>query len=158
MYEIHSCCTLLFNQCSWMFTYFLWLCVSPSVMPCVDLTEGDTHHHRNYASAIAAIPWAIIPLKSTNFWDITPCSPLKVSWRFGGIYRLHLQGWRISQERNQREGRWQAEGSDMFPKRQLSFNGLHDVISQKVIFFNHRCEKPKSYKNLTVTFNKVRNA
>jgi hypothetical protein len=26
------------------------------------------------------------------FWDITPCSPLKVNRRFGGTYHLHLQG------------------------------------------------------------------
>jgi hypothetical protein len=26
------------------------------------------------------------------FWDITPCSPLSVIRRFGGTYRLHLQG------------------------------------------------------------------
>jgi hypothetical protein len=26
------------------------------------------------------------------FWDITPCSPLKVNQRFGETYRLHLQG------------------------------------------------------------------
>jgi hypothetical protein len=31
-------------------------------------------------------------LKSTIFWDITPCSPLSVNRRFGGTYRLHLQG------------------------------------------------------------------
>jgi hypothetical protein len=29
---------------------------------------------------------------STIFWDITPCSPLKFNWRFGGPYRLHLPG------------------------------------------------------------------
>jgi hypothetical protein len=29
--------------------------------------------------------------KSTIFWDITTCSPLSVSRRFGGTYRLHLQ-------------------------------------------------------------------
>jgi hypothetical protein len=33
-------------------------------------------------------------MKSTNFWDITPCSPLSVNRRFGGIYRSHLQGRR----------------------------------------------------------------
>jgi hypothetical protein len=27
---------------------------------------------------------------STIFWDIRPCSPLKVNGRFGGTYRLHL--------------------------------------------------------------------
>jgi hypothetical protein len=28
-------------------------------------------------------------LKNSVFLDITPCSPLKVNRRFGGIYRLH---------------------------------------------------------------------
>jgi hypothetical protein len=30
-------------------------------------------------------------------WDITPCIPLKVNRHFGIIYRLHVQGLRISQ-------------------------------------------------------------
>jgi hypothetical protein len=34
------------------------------------------------------------------FCDITQCIPLKVKWRFGGIFRLHLKGIRISQARN----------------------------------------------------------
>jgi hypothetical protein len=42
------------------------------------------------------------------FWNITPCSPLKVNRRFGGIYRLNLRG-RIRRLGNQREGRQQAE-------------------------------------------------
>jgi hypothetical protein len=32
-----------------------------------------------------------VVMKSTIFWDITPCSPLKVNQHFGGTYRLHLQ-------------------------------------------------------------------
>jgi hypothetical protein len=51
----------------------------------------------------------MIYIKSTIFWDITPCSPLNVNRRFGGTYRLYLQGRRISQTRNQRESRWQAD-------------------------------------------------
>jgi hypothetical protein len=47
--------------------------------------------------------------KSTLFWDITPCSPLKVNRHFGGIYCLHLQGRRKSRARNQHESRWGAE-------------------------------------------------
>jgi hypothetical protein len=39
--------------------------------------------------------------KSSVFWDITPCSPLKVNRPFEGTCRLHLQGRRISQARNQ---------------------------------------------------------
>jgi hypothetical protein len=26
------------------------------------------------------------------FWDMTPCSPLKINRHFGGTYHLHLQG------------------------------------------------------------------
>jgi hypothetical protein len=48
-------------------------------------------------------------MRSYVFWDITPCSPLKVIRRFGGICSLHLKGRRISRERNQRENGWQAE-------------------------------------------------
>jgi hypothetical protein len=48
-------------------------------------------------------------MKSSIFWDITPYSPVKVNIRFGGTGRLHLQGRRISQTRNWRESRWQAE-------------------------------------------------
>jgi hypothetical protein len=61
-----------------------------------------------------------VVMKSTIFWDITPRSLLKVNRRFGGTYRLHLHGWRISRARNQRKSRWQAEfclppaGDDMF--------------------------------------------
>jgi hypothetical protein len=42
-----------------------------------------------------------IIMKSKIFWDITLCSPLKVNRRFGGTYRLHLQGRNISWARNQ---------------------------------------------------------
>jgi hypothetical protein len=48
-------------------------------------------------------------MKSNIFWDITLCSPFKVNRRLGGIYRLHLQGGRISRIRNQPENRWQGE-------------------------------------------------
>jgi hypothetical protein len=43
------------------------------------------------------------------FWDITPCSLLKVNWLFGGTCHLLLQGWRISLTRKQRESRWQVK-------------------------------------------------
>jgi hypothetical protein len=42
-------------------------------------------------------------MKTSVFWDITPCNPLKVGRRFGGTCRLHHQGRRISQARNQHE-------------------------------------------------------
>jgi hypothetical protein len=33
-----------------------------------------------------------VGMKSTIFWDVTPCSPLRVNRRFGGTCRLRLQG------------------------------------------------------------------
>jgi hypothetical protein len=33
-----------------------------------------------------------VVMKCTVFWNITSCSPLSVNRRFGGTYRLHLQG------------------------------------------------------------------
>jgi hypothetical protein len=41
-----------------------------------------------------------VTINSYIFWDITPCSPVKVNRRFGRKYHLHLQGLRVSQERN----------------------------------------------------------
>jgi hypothetical protein len=34
----------------------------------------------------------VVVMMSSVFWDITPCNPLKVNSRFGGIYWLQLQG------------------------------------------------------------------
>jgi hypothetical protein len=48
-------------------------------------------------------------MKTCIFWDIPPFSLFKVDRRFGATYRLHLQGRRKSQARNQRERKWQTE-------------------------------------------------
>jgi hypothetical protein len=87
--------------------------------------------------------------KSTIFWDITPCSPLRVNWHFRGTYRLHLQRRKISRARNHRESRWQTKFCFLARlifrpwrwrryaplKRWLTFNGLHGIVSQKMVFF-----------------------
>jgi hypothetical protein len=44
-------------------------------------------------------------MKSTIFWDMTPCSPLSFNRRFGGIYRLHLHGRRNKFSKNQQTSR-----------------------------------------------------
>jgi hypothetical protein len=48
-------------------------------------------------------------LKSAIFWDIMPCSLLKVNSCFRGTYCFHLQCWRISRARNQCESRLHAQ-------------------------------------------------
>jgi hypothetical protein len=49
-------------------------------------------------------------MKSIIFWDMTPCSPLSFSRRFGGTWRRYVP-----------------------PKRRLKLKGVHGVISQKMI-------------------------
>jgi hypothetical protein len=62
-------------------------------------------------------------------------SPLKVNRRFGGTHRFHLQV-RIN------------EGGMFLQKRQLTFNGLYGVISQRIVFFMYtavRASNPALY-------------
>jgi hypothetical protein len=61
-----------------------------------------------------------------------PCSPVNINRCFGRICRLHLQGRRVSQARNQRESRWQAEqsaGRNFGLYRKQEGNGRHKVSS-----------------------------
>jgi hypothetical protein len=72
---------------------------------------------------------------------------LKVNRCFGGICHLHLQGRRIRQARTLFATCLHAGfllglffdpedgGSIFIPKRPLTFNGLHGVISQKIYLF-----------------------
>jgi hypothetical protein len=75
-----------------------------------------------------------VAIKSTIYWDITPCSPLKVNRRFGESFRPHLQVRRTNQARNQCESKWRWRRC-VPPKCRWTFNGQHDVISQKIVLF-----------------------
>jgi hypothetical protein len=77
-------------------------------------------------------------MKSTIFWDITLCSPLEGNRRSGGTYPRHLQveiatcfqaGFLLSLFFDP------EDGGNVPLKRQLTFNGLHSVISQKIAVF-----------------------
>jgi hypothetical protein len=79
-------------------------------------------------------------LKSIIFWDMTPCSLSSFNRRFGGSFRLHLQG-RRNKFKNQQASkqvasclvwRWRRY---VPPKRRLKLDRLHGVISQKMILF-----------------------
>jgi hypothetical protein len=58
-----------------------------------DVEENEKHTGFELFTAVV--------MKSPIFWDISACSPFKVDRRFGGIFRLHLEGRRKSKERNQ---------------------------------------------------------
>jgi hypothetical protein len=98
-------------------------------------------------------------MKSSIFWDITPCSP---SRRFGGACRHHLQGRRISQARHQRESRWQAQlclPHSLTLKVKVTCSSETSVDFQRTTrrciledrsIHNHRCENLKCYLSAVV--------
>jgi hypothetical protein len=111
-------------------------------------------------------------MKSSIFWDINPCSPLKFSRHFIRTSCITLQCGRRSGARNHLGSRWQAKKAQpcfscnqvsrwflsrvilelwrwrrhIPPKHLLTFNGLHEVISQKIELFKLK------YKNRFVVF------
>jgi hypothetical protein len=98
-------------------------------------------------------------LKSTILWDITPCSPLEVNRRFGRIYKLHLEGRRISRTRNQRAPNASTliSCSDYFSILKMgaicSSETLVDFqritrryIPEDSTLHNHYCENLKCYR------------
>jgi hypothetical protein len=50
-----------------------------------------------YNISVRFAVFTAVVMKSTIFWDITPCSPLSVNRRFGGAYRLLLSRWFLAQ-------------------------------------------------------------
>jgi hypothetical protein len=71
-----------------------------------------------------------LSMKSIIFWDVTPCSLVSCNRRFGGIYRLHLQGRRNTFSKNQQVSRCHIPEDDTLHK--------------------HRCENLKSYTALSM--------
>jgi hypothetical protein len=72
-----------------------------------------------------------VVLKSIFIWDMTRCSALSGTGRFGGTYRLHLQGCRIVSEAASKQVATQRTTRRHIPEE--------DTLQ------NHRCENLKSY-------------
>jgi hypothetical protein len=68
-----------------------------------------------------------VRIKSFVFWDIQPCTPVKVNQCFEGIYCLHLQGSILSRARKQYET---DSKQNKFP-----FGRLHFVMFHKTEIF-----------------------
>jgi hypothetical protein len=65
-----------------------------------------------------------VVMKNSIFWDITPCSPLKVNFHLlSRLFLARIILWPWGWERH------------VPPKRRLTFNGLHGVISEKTAPF-----------------------
>jgi hypothetical protein len=75
-------------------------------------------------------------MKSIFFWDMTPCSALSGSRRFGGTYHLHLKGSRIVQQATRSS---ETSGTTQGTTRRH--------IPEEHTLQNHRCENLKSYIN-----------
>jgi hypothetical protein len=93
----------------------------------------------HYINCTYRVKNEIYILKSSIYWDITLCSPLKVSRRFRGTYRSLLQG-RMSRARYEHESRWQAETSVDFQRTTQRY------IPEDRTPHNHRCEDLKFYR------------
>jgi hypothetical protein len=90
-------CTLMEYAC-FANVLFATLHTSLALMP-------DSYIHKSNFNGLAevqishCIEWEInLLVKSNIFWNKTPCSPLKINRRFGGTYRLLLQGRRVSRQ------------------------------------------------------------
>jgi hypothetical protein len=108
-------------------------------------SETSVYFHRTTRRYIPEdwILWELQILRTTKkgfiFWDITPRILLKVNRRFGGIYVLHLQSWRVSQAIRQL---WSLSASCLSLRSwrlrrhvRLTFTGLHCDISQNTELF-----------------------
>jgi hypothetical protein len=95
-----------------------------------------------------------VVLKSTIFWDVMSCSPLRVNWRFGGTYHLHLQGRKISWARNQAICSSETsvdsptEYMALYPRRWYSSVFCH-LVPKAVNCLNYQCY-PTLYSEICI--------
>jgi hypothetical protein len=58
----------------------------------------------NFNNVVGFEVFTAVTVKNADFWDVVPCRSC-VNRRFGGMYRLHLQGRKI-RERGTSVSRW----------------------------------------------------
>jgi hypothetical protein len=85
-----------------------------------------------------------VVMKSTIFWDITPCSPLSANRRFGGIRVEERAKQETSMKQIASRGCFtlvscMAHSSTLKMEATCSseISGLHGVISQKIVLFKN---------------------
>jgi hypothetical protein len=93
--------------------------------------------------------WTNFLLKSTIFWDITPCSPFSVNRRFGGPYRRQRRGRK--NKLSKKPGLKQVVSLKMeaICSSETSVDTQRTTrryIPENGDLHNHRCDNFKSYK------------
>jgi hypothetical protein len=74
------------------------------------------------------VPTAV-PVKGKNLWDLIPRSLVEGHWHFGSEYHLQLQGWEVSQVRNQQAASWWRQYIPI--EHQWTFAEVRSVTAQK---------------------------
>jgi hypothetical protein len=99
-------------------------------------------------------PVQTVITKSSIFWDMTPCNPLKVNLLFRWTCLLHFQGRRISHEKtHMKHIASRAHSTSLKMEATCSSETSADFqqttgryIPEDRILHSHRCESFKSYK------------
>jgi hypothetical protein len=79
--------------------------------------------HANRQNIVGFGVLSAVVMKISVFWDITPCTALKVNSSFGGTRRLHLQGRPTSQARNQCEADSKQSLAELCPSGMVGRSG-----------------------------------
>jgi hypothetical protein len=67
-------------------------------------------------------------MKSFSWLEITPRSPLRMNWRFGGTCRFQIQSSRISQARNERDAGITQSRGDIFLQNSAWISTDHTAL------------------------------
>jgi hypothetical protein len=99
----------------------------------------DVVHRRHKSKTQSQSYWLNCYRENSIIWDITPCSPLKVSLHFEGACRLLLQGILLAYYSTLSiEATFSSEASAEFQRNTRRY------ISEDRTLENHRCERRKS--------------
>jgi hypothetical protein len=89
--------------------------------------------------------WTRQWMKSSIFWDITPCSPLKVNKHFALLATCFNAGFLADYSSTLKmEAKYSSETSDDFQRTTRRYN------SEDRTPHNHRCENLKSYTVMNI--------
>jgi hypothetical protein len=97
--------------------------------------QSSPSQHTYWCRTVFGVLYQLFQLpQKRKLLGVKPCGLLKVNQQFARIFRLHIQGRRISQTSRFILRPWRYRRHVPL-KRPLSFNGLHGVVPQKIELF-----------------------